>query len=74
MKKKYQIDWVQFICALITVAALVGAIVAMFVFPRQPWPVTFPLLCVAALAGCVVDARLEDHWLQGLWRDREGRK
>lgn len=72
--KKYQIDWVQFICALITVAALVGAIVAMFVFPRQPWPVTFPLLCVAALAGCVVDARLEDHWLQGLWRDREGRK
>nr|DAQ06158.1 MAG TPA: hypothetical protein [Caudoviricetes sp.] len=46
----------------------------MFAMPRQPWPVTFPLLCVAALAGCVVDARLEDHWLQGLWRDREGRK
>lgn len=72
--KKYQIDWVQFICALITVVSLVGAIVAMFVFPRQPWPVTFPLLCVAALAGCVVDARLEDHWLRGIWRDREGRK
>lgn len=29
---------------------------------------------VAALAGCVVDARLEDHWLRGIWRDREGRK
>lgn len=72
--KKYQIDWVQFICALITVVSLVGAIVAMFAMPRQPWPVTFPLLCVAALAGCVVDARLEDHWLQGLWRDWEGRK
>lgn len=40
--KKYQIDWVQFICALITVAALVGAVAAMFVFPRAPWPVTFP--------------------------------
>lgn len=59
--KKYQIDWVQFICALITIICLVGAVVAMFVFPRQPWPVTFPLLCVAALAGCVVDARLEEH-------------
>lgn len=70
--KKYQIDWVQSTCALITVASLVGAIVAMFVFPRQPWPVTFPLLCVAALAGCVVDARLEDHWLRGIWKDREG--
>lgn len=72
--KKYQIDWVQFAAALITIGCLVGAIVAMFIFPRQPWPVTFPLLCVAALAGCVVDARLEDHWLQSLWRDREGRK
>lgn len=72
--KKYQIDWGQFTAALITIGCLVGAIVAMFVFPRQPWPVTFPLLCVAALAGCVVDARLEDHWLQGIWRDREGRK
>lgn len=72
--KKYQIDWVQFICSLITIGCLVGAIVAMFVFPRQPWPVVFPLLCVAALAGCVVDARLEDHWLRGIWKDREGRK
>ena len=72
--KKYQIDWVQFAAALITVAALVGAVVAMFVFPRQPWPVVFPLLCVAALFSVIVDARMEEHWLQGLWRDREGRK
>lgn len=70
--KKYQIDWVQFICALITIGCLVGAVVAMFVFPRQPWPVAFPMLIVAALAGCVVDARLEDHWLRGIWSDREG--
>lgn len=72
--KKYQIDWVQFICALVFIVSLVGAVVAMFALPRQPWPVAFPMLIVAALAGCVVDARLEDHWLQGLWRDREGRK
>lgn len=65
--KKYQIDWVQFICALITVVSLVGAIVAMFIFPRQPWPVTFPLLCVAALFSVIVDARMEEHW----WRGRK---
>lgn len=65
--KKYQIDWVQFICALITVAALVGAIVAMFVLPRAPWPVTFPLLIVAAVASFFVECRLGRH-------DQEGRK
>lgn len=63
--KKYQIDWVQFICALITVVSLVGAIVAMFVFPRQPWPVTFPLLIVAALFSVIVDARMEEHGRRG---------
>lgn len=64
--KKYQIDWVQFICALITVVSLVGAVVvAMFVFPRQPWPVTFPLLCVAALFSVIVDARMEEHGRRG---------
>ena len=65
--KKYQIDWCQFICALITVVSLVGAIVAMFVFPRQPWPVTFPLLIVAAVASFFVECRLGRH-------DQEGRK
>lgn len=63
--KKYQIDCVQFICALITVVSLVGAIVAMFVFPRQPWPVVFPLLCVAALFSVIVDARMEEHGRRG---------
>lgn len=65
--KKYQIDWVQFICALITVVSLVGAIVAMFVLPRAPWPVTFPLLIVAAVASFFVECRLGRH-------DQEGRK
>lgn len=63
--KKYQIDWVQFAAALITVVSLVGAIVAMFVFPRQPWPVVFPLLCVAALFSAIVDARMEEHGRRG---------
>lgn len=65
--KKYQIDWVQFAAALITVAALVGAIVVMFVLPRAPWPVAFPLLCVAAVASFFVECRLGRH-------DQEGRK
>lgn len=65
--KKYQIDWAQFICALITVAALVGAIVAMFVLPRAPWPVTFPLLIVAAVASFFVECRLGRHDQEG-WK------
>lgn len=65
--KKYQIDWCQFICALITVVSLVGAIVAMFVFPRQPWPVVFPLLIVTAVSSFFVECRLSRH-------DQEGRK
>lgn len=65
--KKYQIDWCQFICALITVVSLVGAIVAMFVFPRQPWPVAFPMLIVAACASFFVECRLGRH-------DQEGQK
>lgn len=65
--KKYQIDWVQFTAALITVAALVGALVAMFVLPRVPWPVTFPLLITVAVASFFVECRLGRH-------DQEGRK
>lgn len=65
--KKYQIDWAQFAAALITIVSLVGAVVAMFVFPRQPWPVVFPLLCVAAISSFFVECRLGRH-------DQEGRK
>ena len=65
--KKYQIDWVQFTAALISVAALVGALVAMFAIPREPWPVTFPLLIVAAVASFFVECRLGRH-------DQGGRK
>lgn len=63
--KKYQIDWVQFAAALITIGCLVGAVVAMFAMPRQPWPVVFPLLCVAALFSVIVDARMEEHGRRG---------
>nr|DAJ49101.1 MAG TPA: hypothetical protein [Caudoviricetes sp.] len=37
----------------------------MFIFPRQPWPVVFPLLCVAALFSVIVDARMEGHGRRG---------
>ena len=63
--KKYQIDWAQFAAALITIGCLVGAIVAMFAMPRQPWPAVFPLLCVAALFSVIVDARMEKHGRRG---------
>lgn len=56
--KKYRVDWVQFICALITVVSLVGAVVAMFALPRAPWPITFPLLIVAGCASFCVECRM----------------
>lgn len=63
--KKYQIDWIQFAAALITIGSLVGALVAVFAMPRQPWPVTFPLLCGAALASAIVDASYQDNQRKG---------
>lgn len=65
--KKYRIDWAQFTAALITIGCLVGAIVAMFALPRQPWPVVFPMLIVAACASFFVECRLGRH-------DQEGQK
>lgn len=65
--KKYQIDWAQFTAATLTIGCLVGAIVAMFVFPRQPWPVSFPMLIVAACASFFVECHLGRH-------DQEGQK
>lgn len=63
--KKYKIDWVQFICALITIGCLVGALVAMFAIPREPWPITIPLLCAAALGSAIVDASYQDNQRKG---------
>lgn len=64
--KNLQIDWVQFICALITVAAMV---------------VAFPLLCVASVAfvvtlllsriAALVSAIIDEH---AEARSRKGRK
>lgn len=65
--KKYQIDWAQFTAALVFIVSLVGAVVAMFAIPRQPWPVTFPLLIVAAVALFFVGCRLGRH-------DQDGQK
>ena len=63
--KKYQIDWIQFICALITIGCLVGALVAMFAISREPWPIMIPLLCGAALASAIVDASYQDNQRKG---------
>ena len=65
--KKYQIDWAQFTAALVFSVSLVGAVVAMFALPRQPWPVSFPMLIVAACASFFVECRLGRH-------DQEGQK
>lgn len=48
--KQLQIDWAQFIRALITVAAMV---------------VAFPLLCVAALVSVIIDEHTEARSRKG---------
>lgn len=66
--RKYRVDWVQFIAALLTIGCLVGAIVVMFLVPREPWPITFPLLCVAALASAIVHARMASAEVDSCYR------
>lgn len=55
---RYRIDWIQFIAALITIAAFTAALVAC-VTMYLPRPVTFPALTVAAIASCVWQHRYE---------------
>lgn len=49
---RYRIDWIQFVAALVTIAAFTAALVAC-VTMYLPWPVTVPALTVAAVASCV---------------------
>lgn len=49
---RYRIDWIQFVAALVTIAAYTAALVAC-VTMYLPWPVTVPALLVAAVASCV---------------------
>lgn len=62
---KYKIDWIQFGFALLAITCLVGCVVAMFVFPRQPWPITFPLLWIGLFSLALTAGRYEYHEKRG---------
>lgn len=47
---KYKIDWIQFASLIIAFAAYAGVIWMMFAY-WAPWPITFPLTTIAAVAS-----------------------
>lgn len=49
---KYKVDWIQFTSLIIALTAYAGVIWAMFMF-WAPWPITTPLIIVAAVASGV---------------------
>lgn len=55
---RYRVDWIQFVAALVTLAAFAAALVAC-VTMYLPWPVTVPALTLAAIASCVWQHRYE---------------
>lgn len=61
---RYRIDWIQFIAALITIAAFTAALIACATM-YLPWPVTVPALTVAAIASCVWQHRYEANSHEG---------
>ena len=58
--KKYRIDWVQFICALIIVAAMVVAFPHMCILSAT-FVVVLVLSRTAALLSAIFDARMGGH-------------
>lgn len=58
--KKYQIDWVQFICAPIIVAAMVVAFPLMCIISAT-FVVVLGLSRVAALLSAIIDTRMRGH-------------
>lgn len=63
--KEYQFDWVQCLFSSLTLLCLVGVIVAMFAFPRQPWPITFPLLWIGMFSSFLAAGRYTYHEKRG---------
>lgn len=58
--KKYRIDWVQFICALIIVAAMVVAFPLMCIISAT-FVVVLGLSRTAALLSAIFDTRMGGH-------------
>ena len=62
---RYQFDWVQCLFSSLAIMCLAGTVVSMFVIPRQPWPVTFPLMWIGFFSLMMALARYEYHEKRG---------
>lgn len=57
---KYKIDWIQFASLIIAFTAYAGVIWVMFAY-WAPWPITFPLIIIAAVASGTWSYRYSLH-------------
>lgn len=67
MNRRYHIDWIQFLAAILALTSYAATIVAMFAF-YIPWPITVPLMAVTMTASAVWSHRRDQHETKGATR------
>ena len=65
--RRYHIDWIQLIAAILALTSYAATIVACFTF-YVPWPITLPLMGVTMAASAVWSHRRDQHETQGVAR------
>lgn len=64
MNRRYHIDWIQFLAAILALTSYAATIVACFAF-YIPWPITVPLMFVTMIASGVWSHRRDQHETKG---------
>lgn len=67
MNRRYHIDWIQFLAAILALTSYAATIVACFAF-YIPWPITVPLMFVTMIASGVWSHRRDQHETKGATR------
>lgn len=65
--RRYHIDWIQFLAAILALTSYAATIVACFA-AYVPWPITVPLMVVTMVASAVWSSRRDRHETQGATR------
>lgn len=67
MNRRYRIDWIQFLAAILALTSYAATIVACFAF-YIPWPITVPLMFVTMIASGVWSHRRDQNEAKGATR------
>lgn len=65
--RRYDIDWIQFLAAILALTSYAATIVACLAF-YVPWPITVPLMAITLAASAVWSFRRDRHETQGATR------